>query len=47
MLIHVMADPIFNKKFWEEQIRLLSLRKTFEVLEPDLIEINLNELTLT
>jgi hypothetical protein len=40
--------PNSNKKFWEELIHLLSLRKSlFEVLEPNLIELNLSELTLT
>jgi hypothetical protein len=37
-----------KKKFWEELIRLLSLRShLFEVPEPTLMEINLNELTST
>jgi hypothetical protein len=35
-----------KKKFWEELIRLLSCH-VFEVLEPNLMEINLSELTLT
>jgi hypothetical protein len=37
-----------NKKFWEDLIRLLSLHKyLFEVLEPNWMERNLIELTLT
>jgi hypothetical protein len=28
---------ILNKKFWEELIHLLSLHKSFEVLEPNLM----------
>jgi hypothetical protein len=35
-----------DNKFWEELIRLFSLRKSF-VLELDLMEINLSEFTLT
>jgi hypothetical protein len=38
----------WDKKFCEELTRLLSLRKSlFEVIEPNLMELNLNELTLT
>jgi hypothetical protein len=36
-----------NKKSWEELIRLFPYIKSFEELEPNLIKINLNELTLT
>jgi hypothetical protein len=35
-----------NRKFWEELICLLSLQKyLFEVPEPNLMELNLSELT--
>jgi hypothetical protein len=42
-----ITNVILNKKFWEELIRLLSLHKSFEVLEPNLmglkfIQFNLN-----
>jgi hypothetical protein len=36
-----------NKKFWEELIRVLSLLRKCEVLEPNEMELNLSELTLT
>jgi hypothetical protein len=36
-----------NKKFWEELTRVLSLLHESEVLEPNEMELNLSELTLT
>jgi hypothetical protein len=37
-----------NKKFWEELFRLLSyISYLFEVFEPNLMELNLSEVTLT
>jgi hypothetical protein len=45
MLIYHLRD---NKKFWEKLVRILPYASHFfEVLEPNLMEINLSELTLT
>jgi hypothetical protein len=46
-LIKGFSEVGYNKKFWEEVIRLLSLLSyLFEAIEPSLMGINLSELTL-
>jgi hypothetical protein len=44
----VLEEKNCNKKFWEELICLLSLHShLFEILKPNLMALNLSELTLT
>jgi hypothetical protein len=44
--MHWQTQPK-KKKFWGELFCLLSLHVIFEVLEPNLMELNLSELALT
>jgi hypothetical protein len=44
--VKVNEPDVNNKKFWEELICLLSQQShLFEVLEPDLMKLNLSELS--
>jgi hypothetical protein len=49
VITQIGLHEIYNKKFCQELIRLLSPHTShlFEVLEPNLMEIILNEVTLT
>jgi hypothetical protein len=40
-MFQVLISVNINKKFWEELIRVLSLHTSFEVPEPNLIELTL------
>jgi hypothetical protein len=44
--INTFNTPLIYNKFWEELIHPLSPRKIFEIHKPNLMELNLNELTL-